>query len=454
MCSFVQNQKLYTMDHSSQKAKRFRRIEEKFDRDNLLATPVNCATIPQAIVVVDSRETSCQFFVNNPESDPQFGRYLKSSAWIPHATGHSAANITDRFQATKSRGRLMTHLKGRFLLAALMAVSVLTASAVSWQPQPQTQNKDGGVSQQETASISDEKKSAAKPSDHETGKVVPQGDQKLQLATQLVNVVVTVTDYYGRFVTGLNKDHFDVFDDKVKQQIAHFSDEDSPVSLGIVYDVSGSMKDRIVRSMHALKRFVETSHDDDDFFLIGFNDRANLIQDFTNSADRLLGHLMFVQAKGSTALYDAAYLAVEKAKQGRHNKKALLIISDGQDNNSRYTYRELRNLVKEADVQIYAIGITDPGNDGLAGMGRSILEEIARMTGGRAFFPSAYNEAELIEICTRIDLEFRHQYAIGFYPTDVESDTKWHKVHVAVNPPKGLGHLSLSFKEGYQTFKK
>ena len=348
----------------------------------------------------------------------------------------------------------MRHISGRFLLAALLAVTVLTASAVCWQPKHPGQNKEAVKSLRAANSADDDKSHSAKPSGRDDGKVRPITDQKVQLATQLVNVIVTVTDYYGRFVTGLAKDHFDVFDDKVKQQIAHFTDEDSPVSLGIVYDVSGSMKDRIVRSMHALKRFIETSHDDDDFFLIGFNDRANLIQDFTNSADRVLGHLMFVQAKGSTALYDAAYLAVEKAKQGRHPKKALLIISDGQDNNSRYTYKEFRTLVKEADVQIYAIGITDPGNDGLAGMGRSILEEVSRMTGGRAFFPSAYNEAELIEICTRIALELRHQYAIGFYPTDVESDAKWHKVNVTINPPKGLGHLSLSFKDGYQTFRK
>ncbi len=342
----------------------------------------------------------------------------------------------------------MRHTSGRFLLATLLAVTVLTASAVCWQPKYTGQNNESAKS------LPDNKKHAGKGSDGEAAKVHATAEQKVQLATQLVNVIVTVTDYYGRFVTGLARDHFDVFDDKIKQQIAHFSDEDAPLSLGIVYDVSGSMKDRIVRSMHALKRFIETSHDDDDFFLIGFNDRPNLIQDFTNSADKVLSRLMFVQAKGSTALYDATYLAVEKAKQGRHAKKALLIISDGQDNNSRYTYKEVRTLVKEADVQIYAIGITDMGNDGLAGLGRSILEEVARMSGGRAFFPSAYNEAELIEICTRIALELRHQYAIGFYPTDVESDAKWHKVNVTVNPPKGLGHLSLSFKDGYQTFRK
>jgi Ca-activated chloride channel family protein len=278
--------------------------------------------------------------------------------------------------------------------------------------------------------------------------------QTIQLGTDIVNVMISVTDPYGRFVTGLAKDHFEVFDDKVKQQIAHFTDEDAPVSLGIVYDVSGSMKERVNRSIRALRRFVDSSHVDDDFFLIGFNDRAKLVQDFTTSGESVIGHLMFVSPKGSTALYDAAYIAVEKVQQGRHSKKALLIISDGQDNNSRYTYKELRNRVKEADVQIYAIGITDPASDSLAGFGRSVLEEITRMTGGRAFFPNAYNEPELVEICTRIALELRHQYSVGFYPTDIQSEAKWHKVQVKVNPPRGLGRLSLSYRDGYQSFKK
>lgn len=292
--------------------------------------------------------------------------------------------------------------------------------------------------------------------------VVPKtGDAKLQklkddihIGTAIVNVTVSVTDPYGRFVTGLGKEHFELFDDKVKQQIAHFTDDDAPVSLGIVYDVSGSMKERVGRSIRALRRFIETSHNDDDFFLIGFNDRAKLVQDFTTSGDSILGHLMFANPHGSTALYDAAYIAVEKVQQGRQTKKALLIISDGQDNNSRYTYKELRNRVKEADVQIYAIGITDPANDTLAGFGRSVLEEITRMTGGRAFFPNAYNEPELVEICTRIALELRHQYSVGFYPTDIQSEAKWHKVQVKVNPPRGLGRLSLSYRDGYQSFKK
>jgi Ca-activated chloride channel family protein len=279
-----------------------------------------------------------------------------------------------------------------------------------------------------------------------------QSDQKITLSSEVVNVIVTVTDSYGRFVTGLKKDHFEVYDDKVKQDISHFSDEDAPVSIGIVYDVSGSMKERISRSLKALRRFLQTSHIDDEAFLMAFNDRPSLVQDFTTSADRLLGHLTFVAPKKSTALYDAVYLAVEKVAQGRHSKKALLVISDGQDNQSRYSYKELRKRVKEADVLIYTIGITDPYYDSLAGYGRSVLEEISRMTGGRAFFPNAYNEMELLEICTRIALELRHQYSIGFYPTDTSGKAKWHKVKIKVEPPKGIGRLSLAYRTGYQSF--
>jgi Ca-activated chloride channel family protein len=352
-------------------------------------------------------------------------------------------------------------MKRRFacaLLTALLAAVVSQLLAVSAHQDSKVASQGGKVDNEKpkppdasSKSTADDKLSAAKS---DNGKAQNPKDDKLILNTDIVNVTISVTDPYGRFVTGLGKDHFEVFDDKVKQQIAHFTDEDSPVSLGIVYDVSGSMKERINRSVRALRRFIETSHQDDDFFLIAFNDRAKLIQDFTVSGDNILGHLMFVAPHGSTALYDAAYIAVEKVQQGRHSKKALLIISDGQDNNSRYTYKELRNRVKEADVQIYAIGITDPASDSLAGFGRSVLEEITRMTGGRAFFPNAYNEPELVEICTRIALELRHQYSIGFYPTDVQSEAKWHKVQVKVNPPRGLGRLSLTYRDGYQSFKK
>jgi Ca-activated chloride channel family protein len=244
----------------------------------------------------------------------------------------------------------MKFIPARALLAVLIAFAVSSIpNALSQESnkQPSPGQSPEPAKAKASASVSpaseDEKTASGKKEILKTPTAV---QDKIKLDTNLVNVIVSVTDPYGRFVTGLTQDHFEIYDEKVKQQIRHFSDEDAPISMGVIYDVSGSMKERITRSIRALKRFIETSHHDDDFFLVGFNDRAKLVQDFTTSGDQIASHLMFVQPKGSTALYDAAYLAVEKVQQGRHTKKALLIISDGQDNSSRYTYKELRNRVK------------------------------------------------------------------------------------------------------------
>ena len=258
-----------------------------------------------------------------------------------------------------------------------------------------------------------------------------------------------MTDSYNRLVTGLDSHHFEVFEDKVKQDISFFSDDDAPVSLGIIFDVSGSMKGKLDRARDALKAFILTSHNDDDFFLVGFNQRANLVAEFTDG-DTLANKLTLVEPKGQTALYDAAYLGIEKVKQGRHNRHAMLLISDGQDNSSRYTYGELRKLLKEAGVQIYCIGIVEMGG-GAGGtldmQGQAILEEIAQVTGGKAFFPRS--AAELEDATTRIALELRHQYSIGYNPTNVKRDGQWHKIKVNVKGPKGLSNLKVQHKEGY-----
>lgn len=277
-------------------------------------------------------------------------------------------------------------------------------------------------------------------------------DDDVRLNRDIVTVHITVSDPYGRFVTGLEKSHFEIFDDKLKQEIEFFSDDDAPVTLGIVYDVSGSMTSKLQRSLHALRRFVETSHNDDEFFLVGFNQRAQLVRDFTSSGESVINSLSLVSPDGKTALYDAAYLGVEKARQGHHTKRAILVISDGQDNSSRYTFNELRTLVKEADVQLYAIGVLDV-NDGTLGLaGQAILEELSRVTGGRAFFPQS--EEELVDVCTQIALELRHQYSVGYYPTTNVRDGRWHKIKVKVDPPAGLPRLSVRAKEGYFGLKR
>lgn len=274
-------------------------------------------------------------------------------------------------------------------------------------------------------------------------------DDQVRMSTDLVSVKVTVSDSFGRVVTGLKQPNFSIYDDKVKQEIAHFTEADAPISIGIIYDVSGSMGGIIQYSAQALRRFIETSHEDDDFFLVAFNDRARLVQDFTTSGDQVLGRLMLVKPKGSTALYDAVTLGVEKVVEGRHRKRALLIISDGEDNNSRYSYREIRNRIKEADVQVYAIKIGAPYS-----YGTGVLSEIANLTGGRSFVPGLANGMSFQDICMRIALELRHQYSIGFYPTDSRAPIDWHRLQIRLNAPKGLGRLSLTYKDRYQTFRK
>jgi Ca-activated chloride channel family protein len=267
--------------------------------------------------------------------------------------------------------------------------------------------------------------------------------------TEVVTLSVTVTDPYNRLVTGLDRQNFEVFEDKIKQNIVYFRDEDVPVSVGIIFDVSGSMKGKLDRAREALKAFIQTSHDQDDFFLVGFNQRANLVAEFTDG-DSLINKLQFIDPKGQTALYDASVLGIEKVKQGRHQKRAILLISDGQDNSSRYTYGELRKMLKEANVQIYSIGIVEMGG-GAGGtldlQGQGILEEVSQTTGGKAFFPRS--AAELEDATTRIALELRHQYSIGYEPTNEKRDGKWRKISVKVNPPRGLPRLNVRSKEGY-----
>lgn len=267
--------------------------------------------------------------------------------------------------------------------------------------------------------------------------------------TSLVVVNVSVTDKQFRQISGLNKEHFEIYEDKVRQQIEFFSDDDRPASVGIVFDLSGSMNNKISRAREAIKAFIDTCHNQDDFFLVGFNERATLLAELSDGQS-VLDKLLLAEPRGQTALYDAAYLGVEKVKQGRHDKRAILIVSDGQDNASRYNYGELRKLLKEADVQVYCIGITEEGADMgsiLDRQGRLVLEEIARTTGGMAFFPSSY--AELEDSVTRIALTLRHQYSIGYVPLNEQRDGKWRKIKVRVNAPKGLPSLNVRAKEGY-----
>jgi Ca-activated chloride channel homolog len=341
------------------------------------------------------------------------------------------------------------------LLALIVSLVALLSLAGAQAQQPTGANQSPGTTTQgQPQGQTQEQNQTAAPSPTPQQPQKPGDGPIISERTDLVSLTITVTDPYNRLVTGLEKKHFEVFEDKVKQDIEAFKDDDVPVSVGIAFDVSGSMKGKLDRARDALKAFVDTSHDDDDFFLVGFNQRANLISEFSDGTT-LVNKLTLVDTKGQTALYDAVYLGIEKVKQGRHQKRAILLISDGQDNSSRYTYGELRKLLKEAGVQIYCIGIVEMGG-GAGGsldlQGQGILEEVAQTTGGKAFFPRS--AAELEDATTRIALELRHQYSISYTPTNVKRDGQWHKIKVKVNPPRGLPPLSVRHKDGYYAITK
>jgi Ca-activated chloride channel family protein len=276
------------------------------------------------------------------------------------------------------------------------------------------------------------------------------GQGPVIINTDLITFTVTVTDTYGRYVSGLSKGAFTILDEKKPQEITYFSDDDSPVSVGVIFDVSGSMGgDKIKRARDALSKFIQTSHNMDEYFLIAFNSRAQLLLDKTRDGNQVLDKLTFVQTRNNTALYDACYLGVEKVQRGTHPKRALLLISDGQDNNSRYTFGELRRLLKESDVTLYGIGILS-GSDAGSSMGmegQGILDELASVSGGKAFFPRS--NAEMDDIFEQIALELRHQYSIGYKPVNFTNDGRWHKIKVRVTPPRGLPRLFVRAKEGY-----
>lgn len=264
----------------------------------------------------------------------------------------------------------------------------------------------------------------------------------------LVLVPVTITDPLNRLVTGLEKDNFAVYEGDTKQDIRHFSSEDAPISLGVIFDLSGSMSDKIEKSRDAVVEFFKTANPQDEFFMITFADRPELLADFTQDVEEIQGKLVYSIPKGKTSLLDAIYLGLSKMKKATHQKKALLIISDGGDNNSRYTENEIKSMVKEADVQIYAIGIFDmaPRTDEER-LGPQLLSEVTDVTGGRTF--TLDNVNELADVASKIGIELRNQYVLGYRPRNPAHDGKWRKIKVKLNPPKGLPPLRVYNKTGY-----
>ena len=264
----------------------------------------------------------------------------------------------------------------------------------------------------------------------------------------MVLVPVTITDPLTRLVTGLDRENFNHFEGKDQQEIKTFSSEDAPVSIGVIFDMSGSMSSKIERAREAVVEFLKTANPQDEFFMITFADKPEEIADFTTSVDDLQGRLVFTIAKGRTALLDAIYLGVSKMRQAKFPKKALLIISDGGDNHSRYTEGEIKSMVKEADILIYAIGIYDHYfSTDEERLGPTLLSDVTELTGGRAF--TIDNPNDLADVSTKIGIELRNQYVIGYRPKNPSRDGKWRKIKVKLLPPKGLPPLRVYAKTGY-----
>jgi len=273
----------------------------------------------------------------------------------------------------------------------------------------------------------------------------------IRVETQLVLVPVTVTDPLNRFVTGLEKQHFRLFEDKVEQKISQFSAEDAPLSVGMVFDTSGSMGPKLNKSRQAAGEFFKTANPQDEFFLVEFNDSPQLVVPFTPSSEEVQSSLTFTQSKGRTALLDAIYLAMHEMKKARNPRKAILIISDGGDNSSRYTETEIRNAVREADVQIYAIGIYEPvtsrGRTPEEMAGPGLLQQVSEQTGGRAY--EIDNLADLPDVAAKIGVELRNQYLLGYTPKNQDRNGKYRHVQVKLAQPPGLPPLKAFYRLGY-----
>ncbi len=273
----------------------------------------------------------------------------------------------------------------------------------------------------------------------------------LRVDTTLVQIPVAVTDSLNRFVLGLQKEDFHLLEDTVEQTVAHFSGEDAPLSVGLLFDESGSMDYKLRTSQAAVAQFLKTLNADDEAFLVEFSDSAKVSVGFTSHAAEIQGALTKAQPGGLTAMLDAVNLALAEMKKAKNSRKALVIISDGGDNHSQYTPAQIESLVREADVQIYAMGVFEPtlsfGLPPEQVSGPRLLSEITTQTGGRAF--AAALTSDLPSVAARIAVELRNQYVIGYYPKNQARDGKYRKVEVKLTQPRGVSPLKAHWRLGY-----
>src|SRR5579864_4409635 len=341
------------------------------------------------------------------------------------------------------------HVFPGFIVTLLFACFVLFLSPVPTQAQSSSASSGGDDAAKEETKPKEEAKLDSVKKDTPGTAIKPKVGLHMDVDLALINV--TVTDPYNRLVTGLDPDNFRVYEDNIGQEVVTFSSEDVPISIGVIFDFSGSMANKISKAREAALQFFKTANPQDEFFLVSFNERAELTSSFTNSIEDLQSRMMLTAPKGRTALLDAIYLGLSQMRGARNGKRALLILSDGGDNHSRYNESDIKRLVKEADTQHYAIGIFDPlgyrNRTPEELNGPSLLGEVTEMTGGRVF--AVENLNELPDIATKIGMELRNQYVLGYRPSNKAHDARWRKIKIKLRAPKGLPPLNVYSKTGY-----
>jgi VWFA-related protein len=258
-----------------------------------------------------------------------------------------------------------------------------------------------------------------------------------------VLVPVAVNDTYNRPVAGLDKDNFRIFDDKIEQPITSFSMEDEPVAVALVFDTSGSMSGTEREERRAASEFFKTANPEDEFALVEFDSSPRLVVPVTPDPAKITYQLLFTHTRGSTALLDAVFLGLHEIKKSNKKRKALVVISDGGENNSRYTSTEIKNVVKESDVLIYSIGVfADPNYTDAGG----VLNSISEQTGGRMFRTQGMR---LSDIAQKISIDLRNRYLLGYVPSNNERNGRYHQVEVRIIAPKGLPPVRAHWRTGY-----
>ncbi len=285
------------------------------------------------------------------------------------------------------------------------------------------------------------------PTSPEAGK--PQSGSKIQVDVNLVVLHTTVLDDRGKFVEGLTQDNFRVYEDKAEQKLSVFKREDIPVSMGLVIDNSGSMRDKRPRVNEAAITLVQNSNPQDEAFVVNFNDDfyLDLDKDFSSSIPELKEALERIDARGSTALYDALIGSLDHLKKGKKEKKVLLVVTDGEDNTSRSTLEKTIREIQKTDTVIYTIGLLSQESKRSAKNAKKALTEIALASGGVAYFPE--NVADVHSICEQVAHDIRHQYTLGYYPSNAARDGSFRTVRVDVIPPRGKGKLVARTRNGY-----